>query len=257
MSPSPWPAIAAPWRVDGVAPLDVAAPADMAMATATTIATSTNGTRSVTTAVAPRRVGERVPSPRVVTSPIVSIVLAAGGGSRFEDATHKLRAGFGDATVVARSVGAAVASDVGPVLVVWGATELDDVLAEAVAAGVELVENPRWASGQATSLQAGVRRAAELGATVVVVGLGDQPGVPPVAWQMVASTGSAPIVTATFGGRRSPPVRLDEEVWSMLPVGGDEGARAVMRVRPDLVGEVACPGNPSDIDTVEDLRRWS
>jgi CTP:molybdopterin cytidylyltransferase MocA len=227
------------------------------MATATTIASSTTGTRSVTTLFDPGHDEERVPSPDVVRSEIVSIVLAAGGGSRFEDATHKLRVGFGGATVVARSVGEAVSSDIGPVIVVWGAVELDDVLATEVAAGVELVANPEWVSGQATSLQVGLRRAAELGAFAAVVGLGDQPGVPAVAWRTVAATETAPIVTATFGGRRSPPVRLDRAVWEMLPTAGDEGARALMRVRPDLVGEVACPGNPSDIDTVEDLRRWS
>ena len=81
---------------------------------------STTGTRDDVIGVPP---GTRVPSGRmdapadrtqdVTTVTTVALVLAAGGGSRFEDATHQLRARCGDATVVGRSVEAAVSSAAG------------------------------------------------------------------------------------------------------------------------------------------------
>ena len=189
----------------------------------------------------------------------VIVLLAAGAGSRFEGVGHKLSAeifesGTGrSGTVIERALASALASEVGPVVVVTGA--VPDVVPESLADAVTSHHNPRWADGQITSVRAGIEAARSLGATAVVVGLADQPFIEPSAWRAVADA-PGPIVVATYDGRRANPVKLDADVWDLLPRTGDEGARALMRVRPELVREVACGGSPADIDTKEDLRRW-
>jgi molybdenum cofactor cytidylyltransferase len=182
-----------------------------------------------------------------------TLVLAAGGGSRFAGPTHKLLAPVDGTPVVVRAVEAAVGSGL-PVVVVQGAVDLAGALAHL---DVELVRHEGWAEGQASSLRAGIDAVAAAGHDAVVVGLGDQPGIPASAWGAVAAAASAPIAVATYGGRRRNPVRLAAEVWPLLPTTGDEGARSLIRSRPELVVEVACDGDPVDVDTQEDLGRWN
>jgi molybdenum cofactor cytidylyltransferase len=177
-----------------------------------------------------------------------AVVLAAGGGTRFTGGGHKLLEPLRGRPLVAWALEAASVLD--DLLVVVGAVEVP------VPDGAVVVPNPRWAEGIATSLRAGVDEAARRGHAAVVVGLGDQPMVPADAWRAVAAS-TSPVAVATYAGRRGNPVRLAAEVWPLLPAAGDEGARVLMRERPDLVVEVACPGDPADVDTREDLARWS
>ena len=176
----------------------------------------------------------------------VAVVLAAGGSSRFKDG-RKLLAPFRGKPLVQWAVGSAVASGL-DVVVVVGSTDLP------LPQGVRVVANARWREGQATSVQAAIAACRDRDG--VVVGLGDQPLILPEAWRRVAAS-RAPIAVATYNGKRRNPVRLDKVIWPLLPQTGDEGARTLARARPDLVTEVPCAGDSADIDTVEDLARWS
>lgn len=218
-------------------------------------------------------------------SQIAAVLLAAGAGSRFEGATHKLLASLPATnrrpaeTVVQRSLAALVTADVGPVVVVSGAVDLSQQVApdrildmpDHVQSGqaqsdqappddaqhVTLIHNPRWAEGQATSVHVGLAAARAIGAEAAVIGLGDQPGIDETTWRKIADRATrATITVATYAGRRGNPVALGSDIWELLPEEGDEGARTVMRLRPDLVVEVPCTGSSDDIDTTEDLRRW-
>jgi len=194
---------------------------------------------------------------------VTAVVLAAGAGSRFRDVGHKLLAMLPatDARpaepVAHRAIAAALAADVGPVVVVTGRLAASDIGLDAHA--VETVHNADWASGQMSSVRAGLDIAARNGSSVAIIGLADQPGIDPSAWRAVAraaDAGPLPITVATYDGRRGNPVALHRSVWELLATEGDEGARSLMRIHPELVRELPCTGSPTDIDTAEDLRRW-
>ena len=188
---------------------------------------------------------------------VAAVVLAAGGGRRFSGSSHKLLAPFRGRPLVAWAVDAARGAGVGEfaeVVVVEGAVPLGSVVPD----DVVLLSNGRWAEGQATSLGVAVAHARSAGHEAIVVGLADQPLVPASAWRAVRRASmEPPIAVASYDGRRGNPVRLPASVWDLLSFEGDEGARELMRREPGLWGEVACEGNPADVDTVEDLDQWS
>lgn len=180
----------------------------------------------------------------------LAAILAAGDGSRFGG--PKLRVDLRGRPLVLWALEAALAAGLDETVVVTGGEDLSDL----VPAGVTVLDNPDWADGQATSVQVAVRHAEARGHDAVVIGLGDSPMVPAAAWRAVAAV-EAPVVTAAFDGERRPPVRLAREVWPLLPTDGDEGARVLLRERPELVTAVRCAGDPRDVDTEGDLEQWS
>lgn len=184
---------------------------------------------------------------------VAAVVLAAGGGSRFQGDAHKLLVELRGRPLVSWAVEAALGGGLDEVVVVTGAVDLTGVLA----AGVTVLRNDRWSDGIGSSLGVAIAAAEGAGHDAVVVGLGDQPFITAEAWRVVGRSTAAPIVAATYDGKRRNPVRLAAEVWPLLDTTADEGARSLMRRRPDLVGEVACPGTPADVDTLEDLAQWS
>ena len=195
---------------------------------------------------------------------IAGLVLAAGGGSRF--GRPKAEVEVGGRRLVDLAIESCVGAGLSPVVVVLGAVWLTPMpLADGLAddaTEIWLVENSNWASGQASSVRAGLAAlAGEAGVDAVVITLVDTVSVGPEHLRRIASAlrdgGIAAV--ATYVGDARTPVGLRREVWADVErrVGGDEGARPWLRANPQLVTDVECAdlGPWVDIDTPRDLPR--
>ena len=186
---------------------------------------------------------------------VSAIVLAAGGGSRFGGG--KLLAKLGGRPILGAVLHNLREAPVDETVVVVGA-EAERLREICAHYGVRTVANGEWERGQSTSVLAGLRAC---GGQAAVVLLGDQPfvGAGAVERLFAAFANGAEVAVATYGGKRRNPVLFSREVWPLLEaeLAGDEGARSVLRRHPELVVEVPCEGvgDPTDVDTREDLRR--
>jgi molybdenum cofactor cytidylyltransferase len=176
-------------------------------------------------------------------------VLAAGEGRRF-GGTKQL-AELDGKPLLQHAVDAANAAPLDRVVVVLGHD------AERIGAAVEFgraetLTNAAWREGQASSLRAGL--AAVRAAEAVVVLLGDQPRVTPMAVERVLrARGDAVAVRAVNDGRPGHPVVLEHALFAeVLRLRGDMGARDLL-ARHRVV-EVEMEGATIDVDTAADLR---
>ncbi len=191
-------------------------------------------------------------------SGVVLIVLAAGQGSRFGAAGHKLSQPLGQSTVLGTTLRHALASHIPLVVVTTPA--LAAVARHSVAAR-DLVVLPAVGSaddqplGMGYSIANGV--AARPHASGWLVLPGDMPLVQPATLQAVAAQiQHHPVVYAQHLGRRGHPVGFSAELYSeLVALHGDEGARRLVARYPAHGVVVADPGVLIDVDTEADLEQ--
>ena len=180
------------------------------------------------------------------------IVLAAGSGSRFGGASHKLAQPFGSGTVLGTTVAHAVQTQL-PVLVVTTALLLPLVAGQLASRDILLLSGPEAARGMGNSIAAGV--AERSGAPGWLLLPGDMPLVQPGTLLAVATAlEQYAVVHAEHRGRRGHPVGFAAELYSeLVKLQGDEGARRIVARYPAHGLEVADGGVLLDIDTASDL----
>ncbi|HEY5165814.1 MAG TPA: nucleotidyltransferase family protein [Acidimicrobiia bacterium] len=188
---------------------------------------------------------------------VAAALLAAGRGSRLgADATAKPLLELSGRRLVDWALDAAITAGTRPVLLVVGHGR--DAVAAAAPPTVQVITATDWGLGIAHSLRAALDALEphpEIDA--VCVGLADQPRVGPDAYRRLvdAHQHGATLAVATYTGQRANPVLLDRSLWpEARTLHGDTGARALMSTH--TITEVDCTGtgDPTDVDTLDDLR---
>ncbi len=184
------------------------------------------------------------------------IVLAAGRGSRFLGADHKLAQRLGSATVFATTLRHAVATQL-PVVVVTTQAFADvarrSVAARDVIVLPEVGTPGQEALGMGYSISSGVSAIPDAGGWLILPG--DMPMVRSDTMLEVArELADHAVVFAQHKGVRGHPVGFSAELYSELAtLRGDEGARRLVARYPAIGVEVDDPGVLIDVDTEADL----
>jgi molybdenum cofactor cytidylyltransferase len=157
-----------------------------------------------------------------------------------------------------RAVEAALASPTWPVVVVLGANA-EKIRAVLARLPVLITENPAWAEGMAASIRAGVTTLQQFSRHLdaALIALCDQPtfSTATIAHLIAAqrSTGRS-IVAAHYAGRHGAPALFLREHFSTLAgLTGEEGARALLNDKPELIASVDLPELALDLDTPADV----
>ena len=184
---------------------------------------------------------------------VVALVLAAGRGTRF--GSDKRRATLADGrSLLAHSVerARAVFDDV---RVVLRAGERGEDFG--LPPDCQVVISHQAAAGMGHSLAAGARSLLDSHAQAVAILLGDMPWIESATLrQLAAAAAASTIVLPRHAGQQGHPVMFGRDFWPALgQLGGDEGARSVVRAQRDccVVVEVADAGVLRDVDTPQGL----
>lgn len=186
-------------------------------------------------------------------SGIAGIVLAAGTSSRFGVA-NKLLAQWKGQPMLRTVVEAALATELDPVIVVTG-HEREQVEAALAGLDVQFAHNRDFATGQASSVKAGIAAVPGWCDGAMVL-LGDMPRVCPgeINALMDAFADQKSIVVPQHAGQRGNPVIFGKAHFAELErLTGDKGARELLSGSGVTLVEMESDAVLKDFDTPEAL----
>jgi molybdenum cofactor cytidylyltransferase len=189
-----------------------------------------------------------------VSSEFVSgLVLAAGGSKRLGQPKQLLPYGQGTLLDHVLAVARECRFDQSLCVIGGGGPDVRDGVD---LADFDVVENPHYGSGCSSSIAAALS-AVDSRADVLVLMLGDQPGVTP--WTvavLLAGRGDAPLAACGYDDGRGHPLAFARSMFGELSaMHGDKAVWKLLDRHAKTVIDVAMSGaTPRDVDTWEDYR---
>jgi molybdenum cofactor cytidylyltransferase len=184
---------------------------------------------------------------------VTGLVLAAGGSKRLGAPKQLLP--YNGRTLLDHVLDTARACDFDQLVCVIGGSA-DHLRARVDLSNVEVVENQHFGEGCSSSIAAALR-AVDSRADVLVLMLGDQPGVRAQAVSaLLDGRGDAPLAACSYENGRGHPLAFARSTFPELAnLHGDKGVWKLLDRHADHVVDVPVAGPiPRDIDTHEDYR---
>ena len=178
-------------------------------------------------------------------------MLAAGGSKRLGQPKQLLP--FGDATLLDHTLSTARACAFDQLIcVIGGAAEA--IRAQVDLSGAEVLENREFGEGCSSSIALALE-AVDSSSEVLVLLLGDQPGITPATVHaLLEGRGDAPLALCGYDDGRGHPFAFARTLFSELAaLHGDKGVWKLQDRYEEVLVEVPIPGRiPLDVDTWED-----
>jgi molybdenum cofactor cytidylyltransferase len=182
---------------------------------------------------------------------VTGLVLGAGGSQRLGRPKQLLP--YGDGTLLGHVVDVARTCSFHQLVVALGGAA-DDVRSRVDLAGADVVVNDAYGEGCSSSIAAALR-AVDPRSDVLVLMLGDQPGVTAATVAaLLAGRGDAPLAVCRYDDGRGHPIAFGRDTFGALAdLHGDKGVWRLLDQRPGEVTDVPIDGAiPRDVDTEED-----
>ena len=191
-------------------------------------------------------------SPRAETF-VTGLVLGAGGSRRLGRPKQLLP--YGDRTLLGHALDTARRCGFDQLVVPIGGAA-DEVRERVDLTGAQVVVNYAYGEGCSSSIAAALD-AVDARCEVLVLMLGDQPGVTPdTVRTLLEARDDAPLAVCRYDDGRGHPIAFARTVFPQLAdLHGDKGVWRLLDERAGDVVDVPIAGNvPLDVDTPEDYK---